>query len=327
KLCPRGCVVGDKQRGYCRVRENRDGMDIDSCDGVRIAHCDVYSGDDSIVLKSTAGIPCRRVTVSDCRLSSLAAAIKLGTESQGGFADILFRDCTVYDSPGDGIAIEEVDGGICERVTVSNIVMRNVGIPIFVRLGNRGTAIPGRPKPGVGRMRDIVIRDIDATDAGPQGCSVSGIPGHPVGRVTIENVRLRFAGGGTSENAARIPPEREPSYPMGNMFGTLPAFGFFCRHVAGLTLRNLDLSVAMPDARPAIVTNDVTGYEGPGAGFARTEDGRQKTEGPAATVGGTGAVPRAASEDAPLDPYALDPAYWQSFWQDAPESRMGRMRQ
>ncbi|MDD5676646.1 MAG: AmmeMemoRadiSam system radical SAM enzyme [Kiritimatiellae bacterium] len=25
KLCPRGCVVGDKQRGYCRVRENRGG--------------------------------------------------------------------------------------------------------------------------------------------------------------------------------------------------------------------------------------------------------------------------------------------------------------
>jgi pyruvate formate lyase activating enzyme len=25
KLCPRECVVGDKQRGHCRVRENRDG--------------------------------------------------------------------------------------------------------------------------------------------------------------------------------------------------------------------------------------------------------------------------------------------------------------
>lgn len=25
KLCPRGCVVGDKERGYCGVRENRDG--------------------------------------------------------------------------------------------------------------------------------------------------------------------------------------------------------------------------------------------------------------------------------------------------------------
>jgi polygalacturonase len=35
-----------------RIRENRDGMDIDSCNGVRIANCDIYTGDDSIVLKS-----------------------------------------------------------------------------------------------------------------------------------------------------------------------------------------------------------------------------------------------------------------------------------
>ena len=25
KLCPRECIVGDKERGYCGVRENRDG--------------------------------------------------------------------------------------------------------------------------------------------------------------------------------------------------------------------------------------------------------------------------------------------------------------
>src|ERR1039457_6904891 len=25
KLCPRGCVVGDRERGHCRIRENRGG--------------------------------------------------------------------------------------------------------------------------------------------------------------------------------------------------------------------------------------------------------------------------------------------------------------
>jgi polygalacturonase len=302
---------------HSRIRENRDGMDIDSCDGVRISKCNIFSGDDSIVLKSTAGIPCRNVTVTDCRLSSLASALKLGTESQGGFSDILFRDCTVYDTR-DGIAIEEVDGGVCERVTVSNIVMRNVGIPIFVRLGNRATPIPGRPVPGVGRMRDVVIRDIEAAGAGVTGCSITGIPGHPVENVTVENIRIRFAGGGTAADAAREPPEKEASYPKGDMFGTLPAFGFYCRHVAGLTLRNLDISVAAPDARPAV------------AGFARTEDGRRKTEvgsrktevgsrekegarrrteGPAAAW--TGTVPRAGSarvRDPMLQAFLADPA-------------------
>ena len=239
-----------------RIRENRDGMDIDSCAGVRISRCDVYSGDDSIVLKSTAGLPCRNVTVTDCRLSSLASAIKLGTESQGGFADILFRNCTVYDTR-DGIAIEEVDGGVCERVAVSNVVMRDVEVPIFVRLGNRANPIPGRPVPGVGRMRDVRISNVVAENAGPKGCSITGIPDHPVEDVLVENIRIRFAGGGTAKDAARVPPENEASYPKGNMFGTLPAFGFYCRHARGLTLRNLDLSTASPDARPAVVTVDV----------------------------------------------------------------------
>jgi len=298
---------------HSRIRENRDGMDIDSCDGVRISKCSILSGDDSIVLKSTAGIPCRNVTVSDCRLSSSASALKLGTESQGGFADVLFRDCTVYDTR-DGIAIEEVDGGVCERVTVSNIVMRNVAVPIFVRLGNRATPIPGRPVPGVGRMRDVVIRDVEAVGAGRTGCSITGIPGHPVENVTVENIRIRFAGGGTAEDAARVPPEKEAAYPRGDMFGTLPAWGFFCRHVAGLTLRNLDLAVDAPDARPAIagVARTEDGKrktEGPEAGVDRTESGRRRTEGMEA--GWTGAVPRAVSARV-MDPvrqaFLADPA-------------------
>lgn len=246
-----------------RIRENRDGIDIDSCDGVRVTGCDIYSGDDAIVLKSIAGLPCRRVTVRDCRLSSLAAALKLGTESQGGFADVLFRDCVVYETPGDGIAIEMVDGAVCERVTVSNVVMRDVGVPIFIRLGHRGTPLPGRPLPGVGRLRDIVVRNVEAEGAAVTGCSITGLPGHPVENVTIENVRLRFVGGGTAEDAARAPPEKEASYPKGSMFGVLPAWGFFCRHVDRLALRGLDLSVERPDARPMIITVNVTGYDGP----------------------------------------------------------------
>lgn len=239
-----------------RIRENRDGMDIDSCDRVRITNCDVYSGDDAIVLKSTAGIPCRRVTVSNCTLSSSASALKLGTESQGGFEDITFSNCAVYDTR-DGVSIEEVDGGGCERINVSNIVMRDVAVPIFVRLGNRANPLPGHEKPPMGRMRDIMISNIQADGASVVGCSVTGIPGHPVENVTLENIRIRFAGGGTADDAAKSVPENEASYPKGGMFGTLPAYGFYCRHVRGLRLHNLDLSFEGGDARPAIIAEDV----------------------------------------------------------------------
>lgn len=239
-----------------RIRENRDGMDIDSCDRVRIANCDVYTGDDSIVLKSTTGRPCRRVAVTNCTLSSTASALKLGTESQGGFADVTFDNCVVYDTR-DGVAIEEVDGGACERIRVSNITMRNVKVPIFVRLGNRANPLPGRPKPDMGKMRDITITDVQATESGNIGCSVTGLPDHPVGNVTLQNIRIRFAGGGTTNDAARTVPENDTAYPKGEMFGALPAYGFYCRHVKGLRLHNLDLAFDKDDARPAIIADDV----------------------------------------------------------------------
>ena len=243
-----------------RIRENRDGMDIDSCNGVKIANCDIYTGDDAIVLKATTSQPCRNVMVTNCTLSSTASALKLGTESQGGFADVTFNNCTVYDTR-DGVSIEEVDGGICERVSVANISMRNVKVPIFVRLGNRANPLPGQPKPGMGRMRDITIMDIQATEAGNIGCSITGLPEHPVENVTLNNIRIRFDGGGTAQAAARVVPEQEKSYPKGEMFGVLPAYGFYLRHASGIRLHNLDLALVKADARPALIADDVRGLD------------------------------------------------------------------
>lgn len=243
------------------IRENRDGMDIDSCDRVRISNCDIYSGDDAIVLKATAARPCKRVTVVNCTLRSKASALKLGTESEGGFEDITFNNCAIYDTTGTAICLGEVDGGICERINVSNITLRNVQVALFVRLGNRARPIPGLPPPGMGRMRDIMISNIQADGVQNLGCSITGIPGHPVENVTLQNIRIRFAGGGTVRDAARTVPEKETGYPDGRMFGVLPAYGVYCRHVNGLRLHNLDVAFEKDDARPAIIADDVVGLD------------------------------------------------------------------
>ncbi|NLX98592.1 MAG: glycoside hydrolase family 28 protein [Rhodopirellula sp.] len=238
------------------IRENRDGIDIDSSSDVRISNCHIESGDDAIVLKATAARPCRRVTVTNCVLSSTASALKLGTESIGGFEDILFTNCTIYDTHGDGIAVEEVDGGVCRRVTISNITMNNVAVAIFVRLGNRGRQLPDRPS-GVGSLGDITISNITATGVGPLGCSITGIAGHPVENVTLDNIRLRFQGGGTSAPASLDVPEKADAYPKGAMFGPLPAYGLYCRHVKNLSLSRLDFAFEEEDRRPALVLDDV----------------------------------------------------------------------
>ena len=43
------------------------------------------------------------------------------------------------------------------------------------------------------------------------------------------------------------------------MFGELPSWGFYLRHVRGVILRNVRLSLEAEDFRPAIVEEDVEG--------------------------------------------------------------------
>ena len=242
---------------FAKIRENRDGIDIDSCQDVRISDCRIDTGDDAIVLKATTERPCRRVVVTNCVLSSMASALKLGTESNGGFEDIAVTNCIIHDTGYSGIAIEMVDGGVLDRVTISNITMKNVKAPIFVRLGNRARPIPDLPPPGMGALRNVIISNVQATGADMMGCSITGIPGFPVENVTLSDVRIESSGGGTLEDARREVPEKIDSYPSGKMFGTLPAYGFFCRHVTNLRLHNVDLSFDEDDHRPAIVCDDV----------------------------------------------------------------------
>jgi hypothetical protein len=45
------------------------------------------------------------------------------------------------------------------------------------------------------------------------------------------------------------------------MFGRLPAFGFFCRHVRGLRLHDVQVGTAKSDARPGLGCDDVQQLE------------------------------------------------------------------
>ncbi len=256
-------------RIHARVNRNNDGIDLDCCDKVAISNCEIWSGDDAIVLKSTADRPCRNVTISNCVLSSYCNALKMGTESNGGFQNISISNCSIYETRLSGIALEIVDGGVMDHVNVSGITMQKIGAPIFVRLGNRARPfLDGGPAPGMGRMRNILISNVQAEEAQRVGCAISGIPGHPIENLAIDNVRLSFVGGGTREDARREIPEFPEKYPEHSMFGTLPAYGLFCRHVRNMSLRNVVLGFAERDERPAVACDDVEGLDMSATEFA-----------------------------------------------------------
>lgn len=250
---------------------NNDGLNVDSCRRVHIEGCTIDSDDDGIVLKSLSQQPCEDVVIRDCAVSSHCNGIKLGTESGGGFVRISVASCRVT-SPAKtkaiygrdrglaGIALEIVDGGRLEDVTVEDVSIRGVSVPIFLRLGNRArTYTDGQEKPGVGTFRGVKLSRITAEGTSNIGCSITGLPGHPIEGVALEDIRLEFEGGGTADLMHREIPERPEAYPESTMFGVLPAYGFYCRHVRSIVFRNIELRVTQPDARHAILCDDVGG--------------------------------------------------------------------
>jgi len=265
-----------------KVDTNRDGFDIDACRNVRVSNCSVNSpNDDAIVLKSSYGLGFARatenVTVTNCFVSGYdigslldgtykrnvkeapdhdgpTGRVKLGTESNGGFKNIAISNI-VFDHCR-GLALETVDGGLLEDVTISNITMRDVvNSPIFLRLGSRMRGPAGVP---VGQLRRVNISNIIAYNADPRYASIiAGLPGHDIEDVKLTNIRIYYQGGGTKEQAAIKPPERETNYPEPSMFGELPAYGFFLRHAKGIDLNNIEVNYLKEDLRPAFVLDDV----------------------------------------------------------------------
>ena len=269
-----------------KIDTNRDGIDIDACRHVRISNTSVNSPfDDGICLKSShaLGFPraTENVTITNCAVSgydegtlldatykreynkyshnSPTGRIKFGTESNGGFKNITISNCTFDYSRG--LALETVDGGLLEDVAISNITMRDVvNSPIFLRLGSRDRG----PKETLttGKLRRVIISNIVAYNADPKYASIiSGVPGDDIEDVRFNNIRIYYQGGGTNEQAALSPPEKEDDYPEPVMFGEMPSYGFYIRHVKGLTMTDVEVSYIKDDARPPFVLDDVKGAD------------------------------------------------------------------
>ncbi|MBU2950939.1 glycoside hydrolase family 28 protein [Tamlana agarivorans] len=274
---------------------NNDGLDLDGCQNVRIENCDIDAGDDGICLKSSLN-PCRNFTIQNCRVSSNTAALKFGSSSQGGFIDINMRNCYFYNCPMGGIKLQLVDGGQLENITISRIVMEDVGNPIFLRLGNRAHRFN---KDGnneiatVGTLKNVHISDVVAkvtaespedeakavykkrdltkqnqnpdelakkqkTRTGP--IMITGIPGHHIENVTLENIEISFPGGGTEQDRANQVSEDEKRYPEQFYFGVLPAWGAYVRHAKNIEFKNVKLTTRSEDKREMIILDDVEGF-------------------------------------------------------------------
>lgn len=276
--CDRILIDGIKV--FNRNNYNNDALDLDGCHDVIVTNMIADSDDDGITLKSTSPRLCENIRISDCVVSSHCNAVKLGTETNGGFRNINISGIVVKPSSdqqekffgqwigSSAISLEIVDGGVLENVNVSDVTIEGTESPIFVRLGNRGRGYlsDGKdmekivPVDHVGRIKGIRLDNIQIRHAGSMGCSITGLPGYPVEDVWLSNITLHHQGGVTADELVHIhdsiKDEKEKDYPEATMWGNLPAKGFFVRHARNVLFSNVVVATEQPDVRPDIVRVD-----------------------------------------------------------------------
>jgi len=255
---------------------NNDGIDVNGCENVQITNCNVNAADDGICLKSESpGLQNNTIYIANCRIRSSANAVKLGTGSYGSFKNVTIENIEVYDTFRSAIAIESVDGAEIENIKVSNITAVNTGNAIFIRLGHRNGEKPGYIKNV--SIKNVKVQvpfgrpDIDYDLRGPEvdyfhnpfPASIAGIPGHLIENVVLENIEIMYPGRASKGMAyhplSRLKDVKENvnGYPEFSMFGELPSWGFYVRHVNGIEMKNIKLILEKEDFRPAFVFDDV----------------------------------------------------------------------
>ena len=246
---------------------NNDGIDIDGCRDVIIRDCDVQSGDDALCFKAASERPTERVLVENCRLYSSCNALKVGTDTQSDFRQVLVRSCQIggvdEDARGikhpcsdSGISLEMVDGGTLEDFLITNIDIQRAWSPLFMRLEDRGRVRPDLPKPPVGTLRRVVIEHVTGCDNGPRGSYFLGVPEKPIEDVILHDIHL-------TQHPSQKPLTTEDSfddmrgiYPDAHMIddiGDAPAYALWARHVHNLQLLDYEIKPDGADPRPAFV--------------------------------------------------------------------------
>ena len=275
-------LVIDGIKVFNRNNYNNDALDLDGCHEVTVTNMIADSDDDGITLKSTSPRLCENIKITDCEVSSHCNAIKLGTETNGGFRNINISNINVKPSAdqrekffgqwigSSAISLEIVDGGTMENVHVSNINVEGTEAPIFIRLGNRGRGYAYKnkgtdfdaliPIDHVGTINGIHLDNIQIRNAGAMGCSISGLPNHPVENVWLSHISIHHKGGVTSADLSAIEKsvqdEKEKDYPESTMWGNLPAKGFFVRHARNIHFSDVTIQTEQPDVRPDFIQVD-----------------------------------------------------------------------
>ncbi len=255
-------LIFERIKVFNHANYNNDGLDPDGCKNVIVRNCFINSEDDAMCLKGASGKRTENVLIENSTFVSTCNALKIGTDTQGDFRNIIARNLKlggVPDSLGTlrdheastGITLATVDGGNVENIIISDVEINQTRCPIFLRIGNRGRVLKGIAKPAPGYLKNIVIRNVKGVNNRRQGSLITGIKGFPIENVIIRNLNIVMQGGGTQDMVNAKVIEDENGYPDAQNFSRrgLPAYGFYIRYVKNIHLKNVNITPLIEDKR------------------------------------------------------------------------------
>ena len=114
--------------------QNGDGIDVESCTNVEIAHSVFEVGDDGICLKSGKNRearkikkPTKNVWIHDCKVFDAHGGFVVGSEMSRGVSNVLIENC-IFSGTDVGIRFKSAlgRGGVVEDITIKNIYMSSI---------------------------------------------------------------------------------------------------------------------------------------------------------------------------------------------------------
>jgi len=267
------CFVNAADDGICLKSEDRNGL----CENIYIANCKVRSSASAIKFGTASWGGFKKITVKNIEVyDTYRSAIAIETVDGGIMEDIDVRNINAVNT-GNAIFIRlghRNKDSVYSRM--KNVYVGNIKVKVPKGKPDKGYPMEGPelrypPKYKVDTTVNASSSpwnfaiDTSATPF-PHNIfpsSITGIPGHYVENVTLENIEIIYEGGASKEvsyfpvDSLESITEAISSYPEFSMFGELPAWGFYVRHVKGLTMKNIKLTSVKPDFRTACIFNDV----------------------------------------------------------------------
>ncbi len=250
----------------------------DYCDSIYIAGCTLRSSANAFKLGTGSKGGFKNITVRDITVfDTYRSAIALEAVD-GGFINNVDISRVHATNTGNAVFIKLGHRNNDERWSeIKNIHISNVTVEVPAGKPDTGYETAGPllkyppgilPQPGKiisvspwNRAADDTVSILYRHTVFPS--SISGLPGHPVQDILLENITVVFKTKADSSinymplDSFNIVTEATKDYPEFSMFGELPVWGFYVRHANGVVMKNVRLRMTGNDYRKAFLFNDV----------------------------------------------------------------------